>query len=76
MKRCLLEAWGQGADMVCFPEPYLPSLRRQDFEASPFDQTERGQSLPTVAERARRCAVAAILGMENQRSSGQTGLRS
>src|SRR5262249_55985790 len=32
MKRLLAEAAAQGAQIVCFPEAYLPGLRGQDFE--------------------------------------------
>ena len=32
IKRLLSEASAQGAEIVCFPEAYLPGLRGQDFE--------------------------------------------
>jgi predicted amidohydrolase len=40
VKKFLSEAWAQGAQIVCFPEAYLPGLRGQDFEVLPFDQTQ------------------------------------
>ena len=46
IKRFLSEASAQGAEIVCFPEAYLPGLRGQDFEVLPFDQT---QHLPLSA---------------------------
>ena len=35
IKRLLSDASGQGAEIVCFPEAYLPGLRGQDFEVLP-----------------------------------------
>jgi hypothetical protein len=37
VKRLLCEASAQGAEIVCFPEAYLPGLRGQDFEVLSFD---------------------------------------
>ena len=39
IERLLAEASAQGAEIVCFPEAYLPGLRGQDFDVLPFDQT-------------------------------------
>ena len=63
-KRLLSEASAQGAQIVCFPEAYLPGLRGQDFEVWPFDQTQQERALQAVAQWARTYAVATILGME------------
>src|SRR3979490_2038658 len=41
IKRFLSEASAQGAEIVCFPEAYLPGLRGQDFEVLPFAQTQQ-----------------------------------
>ena len=43
IKRLLSEASAQGAEIVCFPEAYLPGLRGQDFEVCPWDQTQHGE---------------------------------
>ena len=40
IKQLLSDAAAQGAEIVCFPEAYLPGLRGQDFEVLPFDQTQ------------------------------------
>ena len=64
IKRLLSEASAQGAEIVCFPEAYLPGLRGQDFEVLPFDQGEQERVLQTVTDRVRTYEVAAILGME------------
>ncbi len=37
IKRLLSEASAQGAEIVCFPEAYLPGLRGRDFEVLPFE---------------------------------------
>jgi len=64
IKHLLSEASALGAEIVCFPEAYLPGLRGQDFEVLPFDQTQQERSLRAVAVWARTYAVATILGME------------
>src|SRR5580704_7623066 len=64
IKRLLSEAAAQGAEIVCFPEAYLPGLRGQDFEVLPFDQTQQERALQAVAQWVRTYAVATILGME------------
>ena len=61
IKRFLSEASDQGAEIVCFPEAYLPGLRGQDFDVLPFDQTQHELVLQTVARWARAYAVATIL---------------
>src|SRR5439155_10412301 len=71
IKRLLSEASAQGAEIVCFPEAYLPGLRGQDFEVLPFDQTEQERALKAVAQWARTYAVATILGMERLTEAGR-----
>jgi predicted amidohydrolase len=71
IKRLLNEASAQGAEIVCFPEAYLPGLRGQDFEVPPFDQKRQEQALHAVAQWARTHAVAAILGMERLTEAGR-----
>jgi predicted amidohydrolase len=71
VKRLLSEASAQGAQIVCFPEAYLPGLRGQDFEVWPFDQAQQERVLQTVSQWARTYAVATILGMERLTQAGQ-----
>jgi N-carbamoylputrescine amidase len=71
IKRFLAEASAQGAEIVCFPEAYLPGLRGQDFEVLPFDQTQQERALQAVAQWARMYAVATILGMERLTEAGR-----
>jgi len=71
IKRLLSEASAQGAEIVCFPEAYLPGLRGQDFEVVPFDRTQQERVLQTVAQWARAYSVATILGMERLTAAGR-----
>jgi predicted amidohydrolase len=71
IQRLLSEASAQGAEIVCFPEAYLPGLRGQDFEVWPFDQTQQERVLQTVSQWARSYAVATILGMERSTEAGR-----
>src|SRR5712691_7770616 len=71
IKRFLSEAAAQGAEIVCFPEAYLPGLRGQDFEVLPWDGTHQERALHAVAQWARAYAVATILGMERVTEAGR-----
>ncbi len=64
-------ASAHGAEIVCFPEAYLPGLRGQDFEVVPFDQSEHERALRAVARSAREYAVATIIGMERISEAGR-----
>jgi predicted amidohydrolase len=71
IKWCLSEASAKGAEIVCFPEAYLPGLRGQDFDVWPFDQTQQERAPQAVAQWARTYAVATILGMERLTEAGR-----
>jgi predicted amidohydrolase len=71
IKRFLSEASAQGAEIVCFPEAYLPGLRGQDFDVLPFEQTQQERVLHAVAQWACTYAVAVILGMERLTPAGR-----
>src|SRR5438045_8804566 len=71
IKRFLSEASAQGAEIVCFPEAYLPGLRGQDFEVLPFDRMAEERTLRTAAQWARTYGVAVILGMERMTEAGR-----
>jgi predicted amidohydrolase len=71
IKQSLSEAAAQGAEIVCFPEAYLPGLRGLDFEVPPFDQEQQERALQAVAQWARTYKVAAILGMEWHTNAGR-----
>src|SRR5260370_10745522 len=71
IQRLLAEASAQGAEIVCFPEAYLPGLRGQDFDVLPFDQTQQERVLQAVAQSAQAHKVATILGMERLTEAGR-----
>ena len=71
IRTLLSEASTQGAEIVCFPEAYVPGLRGQDFEVVPFDRTIQERVLGTVPEWARTYKVATILGMERLTDAGR-----
>jgi N-carbamoylputrescine amidase len=71
MKRLMVEASAQGAEIVCFPEAYLPGLRGQDFEVFPFERAQQERVLRVVGEWARAYAVATIVGMERVTDAGR-----
>ncbi len=71
IRRFLSEAAAQGAEIVCFPEAYLPGLRGQDFEVVPFVRATQERVLQAVAQWARTYSVATILGMERVTDAGR-----
>jgi predicted amidohydrolase len=64
VERLMSEASARGAEIVCFPEAYLPGLRGQDFDVPHFDRTDQERVLERVSGWARTYAIATILGME------------
>jgi predicted amidohydrolase len=69
--RLLAEAAAQGAEIVCFPEAYLPGLRGVDIDVLPFERADEERVLRTVAQYARAHRVATILGMERITEAGR-----
>lgn len=65
------EAAARGADVVCFPEAYLPGLRGQDFEVPSFGRADQERLLVAVKEEARRLGITTILGMEDVAEAGR-----
>jgi predicted amidohydrolase len=70
-ERLLSEASDKGAEIVCFPEAYLPGLRGLDFEVPPFDAADETRALEAVAGYVRRFNVATIVGMEHVTDVGR-----
>lgn len=71
IRRLLSDASARGAEIVCFPEAYLPGLRGQDFDVPPFDRAQQERALDAVAQSARAYAVATIMGMERLTPAGR-----
>lgn len=64
IERSMSDAAARGAEIVCFPEAYLPGLRGLDFEVPPFDRAQQERALASAARWARAYGIAAVLGME------------
>ena len=75
VKTLLSEASAQGAEIVCFPEAYLPGLRGVDIDVLPFGPAEQERVLRAVGEWARTHSIAAILGTERPRFDAGRPLR-
>ena len=71
VERQMSEAAKRGAAIVCFPEAYLPGLRGQDFEVLAWDPAREQRALQAVAQCARACSLAAILGIERITPAGR-----
>jgi predicted amidohydrolase len=71
IRRLMSEAATQCAEIVCFPEAYLPGLRGQDFEVWHFDQALQERALHAVTQWAKQYALAIILGMERITEAGR-----
>lgn len=64
VERFIAEAAQKRAEIVCFPEAYVPGLRGQDFEVFAFDEAAQQRTLDCVSDWSRRYGIATILGME------------
>ena len=53
VEKFVAEAAGKSADIVCFPETYLPGLRGQDFEVEAHDPAGLQQARDRVCELAK-----------------------
>jgi predicted amidohydrolase len=71
IERFQSDAAAKGAEIVCFPEAYLPGLRGQDFEVFPFDELEEELALAAVAQSAREHSITTIVSMERISSEGR-----
>ncbi len=71
IKWLISEASARGAEIVCFPEAYLPGLRGQDFEVLPFGKPEQERALQAVGQWAQEYKVATILGIERLTEAGR-----
>lgn len=71
VERLMAEASGKGAEIVCFPEAYLPGLREQGFEVPLFDGAAHERALAAVARRARALRLSTIVGIERPTEEGR-----
>jgi predicted amidohydrolase len=71
IRRLVSEASAQGAEIVCFPEAYLPGLRSVDIDVFSFDSAQNEDVLRIVAQWARTHKVAVIHGTERTTAAGR-----
>jgi predicted amidohydrolase len=71
IRQLLADASAQGAEIVCFPEAYVPGLRGQDFDVFPFDREQQERAVEAVSQWARTYSVATILGIERLTGAGR-----
>jgi predicted amidohydrolase len=74
IKRFQVEASAQGAEIVCFPECYLPGLRGTDIDVLPFDETQLERTLQAVCQWARTYAIATIHCTEKPTPAGRLNI--
>ena len=67
----MVDAAGQGAQLVCFPEAYLPGLRGLDFEVPDFDEDAHDRVYNQVQSWAATLKIATIMGMERITPAGK-----
>ncbi len=71
VKKCLSQASAQGAEIVCFPEAYLPGLRGVGIDVLPFGPSEHARVLDAVGHCSNEYKVATILGTERLTEAGR-----
>src|SRR5687767_7355136 len=71
IQRLMSEASAQTADIVCFPEAYVPGLRSVDIDMFPFDPAQQERVLQTMAQWSRKYKLATIHGTERWTSAGR-----
>jgi predicted amidohydrolase len=65
------EAKKQNAEIVCFPESYLPGLRGQDFDVIPWEESQLDHAVKAVALCARDYRISVIAGFERITKNGR-----
>lgn len=71
MERLVAEAASRQAEVVCFPEAYLPGLRGLDFAVFRFEPDDEKRARDAVRDIARTHAVTVIAGIEQNTSAGR-----
>src|SRR5579864_683701 len=71
IKQSLSEAAARGAEIVCFPEAYLPGLRGQDFQVLPWTGKDQDRVVQIVADWARSYRITIIFPIERLTDEGR-----
>ena len=71
IRRLQAGAAERGAQIVCFPEAYLPGLRGLDFEVLPFTPADHDRVLAAVSRSAKETGIATILCIERFVADGR-----
>lgn len=71
LEHLMARASAQGAEIICFPEAYLPGLRGLDFEVFPYDAAVQKRALDAMRQLARTYRLATIVSMEGNTASGR-----
>lgn len=64
VRRLIEQAAAARAEIVCFPEAYLPGLRGMDFDVPSYTADDQARVLDAVSEWSAASAIAVILGVE------------
>jgi predicted amidohydrolase len=70
VERAISEASKAGADLVCFPECYVPGYRTREEPMSPPDAVFLERAWASIAEAAAKGKIAVILGTERMADAG------
>jgi predicted amidohydrolase len=65
VERLIADSAERGAQIVCFPEAYLPGLRGLDFDVPDFGADDERRALDAIAQFTESNDIAAIVGMEH-----------
>jgi predicted amidohydrolase len=71
IEQLVADAASRGAEIVCFPEAYIPGLRGQDLAVWPFGEAQQERALRALSAFARDHTITAILSMERVVSAGR-----
>ncbi len=64
VERSIAEAAAAGADIVCFPESYIPGLRGQEGQIEPHDPAGLRAARARVCDLAREAGIMVVLPMD------------
>jgi predicted amidohydrolase len=71
VKQFLAEAAAQQAEIICFPEAWLPGLRGLDFTVLPFEREQHALLVKMVSQWAEQYQIATIIGTERITDKGR-----